>query len=65
MNPELRRNLWMEFSLHRLVGMPLVLGLLFALFASLNPERWQEGVFGTALWMFVILAHFWGSRQAA
>ncbi|MEI6416027.1 MAG: hypothetical protein WCP34_17455, partial [Pseudomonadota bacterium] len=26
-NPEFLRNLWLEFSLHRLVGVPLGLGL--------------------------------------
>jgi uncharacterized protein YjbI with pentapeptide repeats len=30
MNPELLRNLWLEFSIRRLIAMPLVLGLIFA-----------------------------------
>ena len=65
MNPELRRNLWMEFSLHRLVGMPVVLTLVFLLFASIGGNDWRGSVFSTALWAFVILAHFWGTRQAS
>lgn len=64
MNPELRRNLWLEFSLHRLIGMPAVLALLFALFGSFG-GAWRERVFTAALWGFVILAHFWGTRQAS
>ena len=36
MNPELRRNLWLELSTHRLVAMPAVLFLVFVLFASRN-----------------------------
>jgi len=27
MNPELQRNLWLEFSVHRLIAMPCVLAL--------------------------------------
>jgi hypothetical protein len=64
MNPELRRNLWLEFSLHRLIGMPVVLGLVFALFGSLG-GNWRERAFTAALWTFVLLAHFWGTRQAS
>jgi hypothetical protein len=63
MNPELRRNLWMEFSLHRLIAMPAVLALVFALFASM--KGWAEGVYMSAIWGFVLLAYFWGSRQAS
>ena len=29
LNPELKRNLWLELSLERLVAMPVILGLLF------------------------------------
>jgi hypothetical protein len=65
MNPELRRNLWMEFSLHRLIGMPVVLGLVFALFGTMTGTDWRGSVFAAALWAFVLLAHFWGSRQAS
>ncbi len=32
-NPELRRNLWLELTPLRLIGMPVVLGLIF----TLNP----------------------------
>jgi hypothetical protein len=30
-NPEFRRNLWLELTPSRLVGMPLVLGVFFFL----------------------------------
>ena len=29
MNPEFRRNLWLEFTPQRLVIMPIILGLIF------------------------------------
>ena len=35
-NPEFRRNLWLELTPSRLVGMPLVLGVFFFL-----PIRWM------------------------
>ncbi len=31
MNPELRRNLWLELSTHRLIAMPVVLTAVFIL----------------------------------
>ena len=31
MNPELRRNLWLELTLHRLLALPIALGLAFML----------------------------------
>ncbi len=31
MNPELRRNLWLELSTHRLIAMPVVLAAVFIL----------------------------------
>ncbi len=64
MNPELRRNFWLELSIHRLVAMPVVLALVFALFGARGGEAWTL-VFTVAFWIFVLLVHFWGTRQAA
>ena len=39
MNPEFRRNLWMELTTHRLVAMPAVLVLVLALVYAASEER--------------------------
>ncbi len=65
MNPELRRNLWLELTTHRLVAMPAVLFLVFVLFASRNASDWQGGVFSAALAMFIVLVHLWGTYKAS
>ena len=65
MNPELRRNLWLELTTHRLVAMPAVLFLVFVLFASRNVADWQGGVFSTALALFIVIVHLWGTYKAS
>lgn len=64
MNPELRRNLWLELTPHRLVAMPAVLALVLAFFAARGREWWPL-VYMIAFWIFILLVHFWGTRQAA
>lgn len=64
MNPELRRNLWLELTTHRIVAMPTVLVLVFALFITMQGE-WPAALYTTATWMFVLLVHFWGARQSS
>jgi len=65
MNPELRRNLWLELSTHRLVAMPAVLFLVFVLFASRNVGDWAEIVFTTAVGLFIVIVPLWGTYKAA
>ncbi len=65
MNPELRRNLWLELTTHRLVAMPVVLFLVFVLFASRNASDWQGAVFSTAVAMFIVVVHLWGTYKAS
>jgi hypothetical protein len=64
MNPELRRNLWLELSLHRLVAMPVVLALVLGLVSARSSAPWPL-VFDVALWILVALLHVWGARNAA
>jgi len=64
-NPELQRNLWLEFSLHRLVVMPCVLALLFLCAALGTQPNSDVGVTTTGLLLFIGLAGFWGARRAA
>jgi len=63
MNPELRRNLWLELSMHRLVAMPVVLALVLALVSARSSAPWPL-VFDVALWALVALLHVWGARNA-
>ena len=63
-NPEFRRNLWLELSPQRLIGMPFVLGALFLLAFALSGKRFGEDVAHTALVLFGVLAIVWGTKLA-
>ena len=65
MNPELQRNVWLEFSWHRLVLMPCVLALIFLCAALGTQPDSDVGVTTTGLLLFTGLAGFWGARRAA
>jgi hypothetical protein len=65
LNPEFRRNLWLELTPYRLVGMPLILGCLFFLAYTLDGNRYGVGVANTALVLFGLLAFLWGTRLAS
>ena len=65
MNPELRRNLWLEITPHRLLAMPVVLGLAFLALSAINRENAIETVSWTALAGFGVLTILWGTRLAA
>lgn len=65
MNPELRRNLWLEISTHRLIAMPAVLGMGFLVVASITDSPWHERVSWVALTVYFVVALFWGARLAA
>lgn len=67
LNPEFRRNLWTELSLHKLVAMPVVLGAVFGLVGSLGEffGDWQTNVRGAAAVSFAIFAFLLGTRRAA
>ena len=64
MNPELRRNAWIELSVHRLVLVPVVLFLVLALLGAQAKDPWAL-VSKSAGWIFILVVHFWGTRQAA
>jgi hypothetical protein len=71
-NPELQRYGWLEFSLHRLVAMPVVLGII--LFIALQSDEnskisdipavytYTSYIFGT---IFFLLVGLWGGHKAA
>ena len=62
MNPELLRNLWLQFSPERLIAAPLILGAVFAL-AAYATDSW-EVVGRAANGGYVVIAYLWGTRRA-
>jgi len=64
-NPEFRRNLWLELTPLRLLGMPLILVAMFFLAWLLDDHQFGNGVKGLALSLFIALTFLWGVRQAA
>ncbi|MBE9554521.1 MAG: hypothetical protein IMF05_13745 [Proteobacteria bacterium] len=62
MNPEFRRNLLLELTLHRLVAMPLILLLLYGAAGLID---YGDTVSGIACFVILILLVAWGSRLAA
>ena len=63
LNPEFRRNLWIELRLHRLLAMPIMVGLVAALTLSLDES--YEILRYIALAGFYGVVYIWGSRRAA
>ncbi len=64
-NPEFRRNLWLELTPFRLIGMPMILGALLFLTYLLDGKHYGEAVARTALLLFGLLAFLWGTRLAS
>jgi len=62
MNPELLRNLWLQFSPERLIAAPLILGALFAL-AAFATDSWDI-VGRVASGCYLVIAYLWGTRRA-
>ena len=63
LSPELRRNLWLELTLHRLIAMPVVLLMSFAMIYGANEEG-AEKVAVAAAWIAGLLLGTWGVRNA-
>lgn len=64
-NPELTRNFWQELTPHRLIAIPIILGLIVMLInASVrsNPGQILMGVGSTG---FLFVAIFWGMKLAS
>jgi hypothetical protein len=65
LNPELRRNLWLELTPTRLVVMPAVLCGVFVLTAVADGRRLGTASATVALTLFVGLTWVWGAHLAA
>ncbi len=62
MNPEFRRNLWLQLSWPRLLLTPVLLGVIFAVIGS---ALGRASVTNTAAGLFWAVTLLWGCRQAA
>jgi hypothetical protein len=65
MNPELRRNLWLEISTHRLLGMPAVIALALLATAAIDTSQVADRASWFALGGYVAICLVWGTRLAA
>lgn len=57
-NPELKRHFWLELSAHRMIAMPVVLGLIFLLAFSAE----SESLPWVALSAFGLVTVLWGAH---
>jgi hypothetical protein len=62
MNPEFRRNVWLELSPRRVITMTVVLVLAFFA-AAVSGTTWLP--LSTAVTLYYFIVVFWGSRNAA
>lgn len=65
MNPEFQRNLYLEFSYARLVGMPAFLLVTFSLTYLIDGKTFDEATANTAMGLYIVIVLFWGAKQSA
>ena len=63
MNPEFRRNLWLELTPRRIALMVGILALAF--FAAALPGDFSYGPSTVAKWLYYAIVVLWGTRSAA
>ena len=68
-NPEIQRNLWLEFSWHRLIAMPVVLGLIFLIVGHQADDNAKINLANSFIVasgvLFFLIVKLWGGYQAA
>ncbi len=66
MNPEFKRNLWLSFSTHKLIAMPVLLGLSALAIAMSNKfsDKIAGELYTAAVSMFIFIVWLWGARNA-
>jgi hypothetical protein len=64
MNPELRRNLWIELTLSRLLIVPILLAIVFLVSWYVGGHSGDEVRF-VARYIYLALVLLWGTRRAA
>jgi len=65
MNPELRRNLWLELSVHRLLATPAIIALVGALILANSDGNGYPVLAAVAGFASLVLLAAWGSKMAA
>ncbi len=65
MNPEFQRQLYLTFSLSRVIGMPAFLFIIISLDYLLDDQRFNDGMSTIALSLYTLIVLFWGVKQAA
>ena len=65
LNPEFRRNLWLEFSPHRLIAMPVILLAIFVLSALVEANGKGWGLRPAAIAAYFAIVYLWGTWRAA
>jgi len=63
-NPELRRNLWLEFSTHRVIAAPVVIGLIALLFLASDGKEVLHNIAMAAAFGYVAVVLLWGTKLA-
>lgn len=62
-NPEFQRQLYLESSPARLLGIPMVLGIIFTLSFFIDNHQLGSATANTALILFMLITLLWGARQ--
>ncbi len=65
LNPEFRRNLWLELTPHRLIAMPVILFAIFVLSALIEETDETWGLKSASISAFYAIVYLWGTRRAA
>lgn len=64
-NPEFRRNLWLEISPFRLISMPVVLGAVIYLAYVTDNSQMATGVSSVSAGLFFLISMVWGTKLAS
>ncbi|HJV36789.1 hypothetical protein [Geomonas sp.] len=64
-NPEFRKNLWLEMTPYRLVGMPLVILSILYLAYLTGGSRLAHDVASAAITFYFLITVVWGTKQAS
>ena len=64
-NPEFVKNLWLELTPYRLIGMPVVIASVLYLAYLTDGREFSGAVASAACTFFVLITIVWGTKQAA
>lgn len=64
LNPEFQRQLYLEYSPARLIGIPMVLGVIFTFSYFIDGYSLGSATANASLSLFMLITLLWGARQA-